>query len=285
MLLAAITLRLDPRRLMPEATLGSLIFGIAALNAAFLTNSSWAVGFAAGCFFAACWLWHHAEDPGARGHQDEFDLIRSPWVAGWIFSAATVTATRVAVFLSNLEPAAMPPVLGIAGFVLVGLAVLARCERLGPCAAERGRALSGFQSIHRCQTPGAVGGVGRFAHPRCRHPPAGMETLRHRGHPAGDGIRRAVSVLVEMAAGKFRRCRGVDGAGTHRPGIHHPTSPAGGSLGIPSSFHLLVRVRIHRLLTTAKTTAAPANSPPPPRSPGADPSASSRRTAGHPARG
>jgi uncharacterized membrane protein len=134
-LLAAITLRLDPRRLMPEATLGSLIFGIAALNAAFLTHSSWAVGFAAGGFFAACWLWHRAEDPGARGHQDEFDLIQSPWVASWIFSAATVTATWVAVFLSNLETTTMPPVLGIAGFILVGLAVLARCERLGPCAA------------------------------------------------------------------------------------------------------------------------------------------------------
>ncbi len=134
-LLTAITLRLDPRRMMPEATYGSLVFALTGLNAAFLTSSWWPVGVAAGFFFAASWLWHRAEDRVESGHQTEFDLIESPWVPGWIFSAATVIATWAAIFLSNLEVAATPPALGIAGLVLVSLAVLARCERLGPCAA------------------------------------------------------------------------------------------------------------------------------------------------------
>jgi hypothetical protein len=134
-LLAAIATRLDPRRRMPEMVYGSLIFGVVGLNTAFLTSTSWPVAVAAGCFFAASWLWHRVEDQGGQNPQLESDLIQSPWIAAWMFSVATVTATWLAISLSNLEVTAVPPALGIAGFVGVALAVLARCARLGPCAA------------------------------------------------------------------------------------------------------------------------------------------------------
>lgn len=130
--LAAISLRLDRPRKMPEVILGSLIFLIAGAIDGVWAKGSEAIGAAAAFALAGAWLWHHipaAEEP------DPLDLKNHPAIGGWSFAVVTVGLAWLGFQRSALELHILVPALGITGLLLGGLGVLARIDRLAPCAA------------------------------------------------------------------------------------------------------------------------------------------------------
>ena len=133
--LSAATLLLDRFRKMPEVAYGSLFTLAVAFHTGLFISNPWVMGLAGVLAFAACWLWHRAENSTEEVTGDSRDLIHRPSVAGWAFSAATAAAAWAAFQNTGWPVTTLTPWTAAAGAGLMGVALVTRSSRLAPCAA------------------------------------------------------------------------------------------------------------------------------------------------------
>lgn len=149
-LLAAVTLRLDPKRLQPEIGWASLWFLAATCFLGFGTDQIWPLAIASVITHACCWLWHRLPD-GEGMEAPRSDLLKLPSIPAWVTSIALpILIIRISFLISDQYPDIFLTD-SIAALVFLCSGLLLGCKRLIPVSAAFAFLALGFVII-----PGAI---------------------------------------------------------------------------------------------------------------------------------